>query len=123
MAHGRGRKRASAETAAHCQSDAALLLRAAEFYRSGFDDSPQALDCLRRHGLADPALLEPFCCGYCEGRLADILPRDGSGANMYHVKELLGHESLETLRHYARLTITDLKRTHQKCHPRERDAQ
>ena len=44
-----------------------------------------------------------------------------SGANMYHVKELLGHESLDTLKHYARLTITDLKRTHQRCHPRERD--
>ncbi|MFT5241464.1 MAG: integrase/recombinase XerC [Candidatus Promineifilaceae bacterium] len=44
-----------------------------------------------------------------------------SGANMYHVKELLGHESLDTLKHYARLTITDLKRTHRKCHPREKD--
>jgi len=43
------------------------------------------------------------------------------GANMYHVKELLGHESLDTLRHYARLTINDLKKTHEKCHPRERD--
>jgi len=38
-----------------------------------------------------------------------------SGANMYHVKELLGHESLDTLKHYAKLTIT-----HRKCHPRER---
>ena len=43
------------------------------------------------------------------------------GANMYHVKELLGHESLETLKHYAKLTITDLKATHEKCHPRERE--
>jgi integrase/recombinase XerD len=43
------------------------------------------------------------------------------GANMYHVKELLGHESLNTLRHYAKLTITDLKKTHAKCHPRERE--
>ncbi len=41
-------------------------------------------------------------------------------ANMYHVKELLGHESLDTLKHYARLTITDLKKTHARCHPRER---
>lgn len=44
-----------------------------------------------------------------------------SGADIYHVKEMLGHESLDTLRHYVRLTITDLKRTHEKCHPRERD--
>lgn len=43
------------------------------------------------------------------------------GAGMYHVKELLGHESLETLKHYAKLTIVDLKQTHAKCHPRERD--
>lgn len=44
------------------------------------------------------------------------------GANMYHVKELLGHESLDTLNHYAKLTITDLKKTHEKCHPRERES-
>ena len=43
------------------------------------------------------------------------------GANIYHIKELLGHESLDTLKHYARLTITDLKKTHEKCHPREKD--
>jgi len=44
-----------------------------------------------------------------------------SGANVYHVKELLGHESLRTLKPYTQLTITDLKRTHAKCHPREGD--
>lgn len=44
-----------------------------------------------------------------------------AGANIYHVKELLGHESLNTLKHYARLTIIDLKKTHEKCHPREID--
>jgi site-specific recombinase XerD len=43
------------------------------------------------------------------------------GANMYHVKELLGHQTLNTLRHYAKLTIVDLKKTHEKCHPREKD--
>jgi site-specific recombinase XerD len=42
------------------------------------------------------------------------------GANMYHVKDLLGHESLDTLQHYAKLTITDLRETHRRCHPRER---
>jgi site-specific recombinase XerD len=43
------------------------------------------------------------------------------GAGMYHVKELLGHDSLDTLQHYAKLTINDLKKEHQRCHPRERD--
>ena len=42
------------------------------------------------------------------------------GANLYHVKEILGHENLETLKHYTKLTIEDLKKTHAKCHPRER---
>jgi integrase/recombinase XerD len=44
------------------------------------------------------------------------------GAGMYHVKEMLGHESLDTLKHYAKLTIIDLKAAHAKCHPREKDA-
>ncbi|MFA5057638.1 MAG: tyrosine-type recombinase/integrase [Opitutaceae bacterium] len=43
------------------------------------------------------------------------------GANIYHVKELLGHESLETLKPYTKLTIVDLKKTHSRCHPREHD--
>ena len=43
------------------------------------------------------------------------------GANMYHVKDILGHETLTTMKHYAKLTITDLKKTHEQCHPRERD--
>jgi len=42
------------------------------------------------------------------------------GANMYHVKELVGHESVDTVRHYAKLTIQDLKETHAKRHPREK---
>ena len=44
------------------------------------------------------------------------------GANLWHVKELLGHEQLDTVQHYAKLTIADLKKTHAKCHPRERES-
>ena len=32
------------------------------------------------------------------------------------------HESLDTLKHYAKLTITDLKSAHARCHPREKDS-
>ena len=39
-------------------------------------------------------------------------------ANLYHVKELLGHENLESLAPYTKLTINDLRKTHAKCHPR-----
>ena len=44
-----------------------------------------------------------------------------SDANLYHVKQLLGHKSFDTLNHYARLNIADLRKTHSKCHPREKD--
>jgi integrase/recombinase XerD len=44
-----------------------------------------------------------------------------NGANVYHVKELLGHQDLHTLKHYARLNIGDLQKTHAQCHPRERE--
>jgi integrase/recombinase XerD len=43
------------------------------------------------------------------------------GANIYHVKEFLGHESQDTLKHYAKLNIQDLKETPRNCHPRARD--
>jgi len=44
------------------------------------------------------------------------------GANLYHVKELLGHEDLQSLKHYTKLTINDLRKTHAKCHPREKNS-
>ncbi|MGH8612587.1 MAG: tyrosine-type recombinase/integrase [Gammaproteobacteria bacterium] len=40
-------------------------------------------------------------------------------ANLRHVQEILGHRSLATTERYLRLTITDLKEAHRKCHPRE----
>ena len=43
-----------------------------------------------------------------------------SGASVWAVKELLGHEDLEKLKHYVQLTIHDLKKTHARCHPRDR---
>ena len=41
-------------------------------------------------------------------------------ANIRHIQELLGHRSLETTQRYTRLEITDLKKEHRRCHPRER---
>jgi len=46
-----------------------------------------------------------------------------AGANLYHVKDMLGHARLDSLKPYTKLTIVDLQRTHAKCHPRERDEQ
>jgi site-specific recombinase XerC len=53
--------------------------------------------------------------------IVDNSEMNKSNANLYHVKQLLGHKSFETLNHYARLDITDLRKTHERCHPREKD--
>ena len=45
-----------------------------------------------------------------------------ANANLYHVKQLLGHKRFDTLNHYAKLNISDLRKTHERCHPREKDA-
>lgn len=42
-------------------------------------------------------------------------------ANLMHVKELLGHNSMETVQTYCNLSIVDLKEAHKKHHPREKD--
>jgi integrase/recombinase XerD len=44
-----------------------------------------------------------------------------NAANLRHVQEMLGHKNLSTTETYLRLTITDLKEAHRKCHPRERE--
>jgi integrase/recombinase XerD len=45
-----------------------------------------------------------------------------NAANLRHVQEILGHKNLSSTETYLRLTITDLKEAHRKCHPREREA-
>jgi integrase/recombinase XerD len=42
-----------------------------------------------------------------------------SGADLWSVKELLGHENLSCLEYYVRLDLNDLKRAHAKYHPRD----
>ena len=41
-----------------------------------------------------------------------------ANANLYHVKDILGHEDLRYLQKYVKLNINDLKKTHNKFHPR-----
>jgi integrase/recombinase XerD len=45
-----------------------------------------------------------------------------NGANIRYVQEMLGHSSLDSTRAYTRIEITDLKKIHHRCHPREKDA-
>jgi integrase/recombinase XerD len=43
-----------------------------------------------------------------------------NNANVMHVKGLLGHSSMKSINRYIDLTIPDLKKAHQKTHPREK---
>ncbi|MGA1823417.1 MAG: tyrosine-type recombinase/integrase [bacterium] len=44
-----------------------------------------------------------------------------NSVNLMHVKELLGHNSMETVQIYCRLCIVNLKEAHKRCHPGEKD--
>ena len=41
-------------------------------------------------------------------------------ASLRHIQELLGHASLNTTQRYTRLELSDLRKVHRRCHPRER---
>jgi integrase/recombinase XerD len=42
-------------------------------------------------------------------------------ADIRHIQELLGHASLSSTQIYTRVEISDLKKVHARCHPREKE--
>jgi integrase/recombinase XerD len=40
-------------------------------------------------------------------------------ADIRYIQEMLGHTSLATTQRYTKVEITDLKKVHHRCHPRE----
>ncbi len=42
------------------------------------------------------------------------------GAGLRHLQEFLGHASAGTTQLYTRIEVSDLRRVHRRCHPRER---
>ena len=41
-------------------------------------------------------------------------------ADIRHIQELLGHKTLSATEIYTHVAASDLKRVHERCHPRER---
>ena len=41
-------------------------------------------------------------------------------AGLRHLQELLGHACLDTTQRYTRVEVSDLRKVHRRCHPRER---
>jgi integrase/recombinase XerD len=43
-------------------------------------------------------------------------------ASIRHIQELLGHRCLSSTERYTKVEISDLKKVHERCHPREKEA-
>lgn len=43
-------------------------------------------------------------------------------ADIRYIQEMLGHKSLKSTQRYTRVEIGDLKKVHERCHPREKEA-
>lgn len=43
-------------------------------------------------------------------------------SNIRYIQELLGHSSIATTQIYTRVEVSDLKREHKRCHPREKNS-
>ena len=68
-------------------------------------------DMARKAGIKERVTPHTFRRTFC----TELIKADG---NLYHIAQMMGHESLEHLKCYARLNIKPLKETHKRCHPR-----
>lgn len=80
--------------------------------------APHLVQSLGQH--ADPLGRPVAVTPYTQPRSCTTELNHG-GTNILHIKELAGHEHLDALQHYAKLSIADLKKTHAKSHPRKRE--
>lgn len=74
-----------------------LLQRVADFYARTLAGDRAGRDCWQTLRLDDPALLEAFAIGYCNGSLRDLLPHTGEVLGQLQTLGILDEHHHETL--------------------------
>ncbi|HSY54727.1 MAG TPA: CHC2 zinc finger domain-containing protein, partial [Opitutaceae bacterium] len=80
-----------------------LLNRVAAFYHRTLFKDKAGLDYLASRNLADPAMLESFKVGYCNGTLKSALPKSGEVINQLKALGILNANGNEVF--YGRVTV------------------
>lgn len=84
----------------------------------GFPLRCNALGSIIRRHVRRSGLKKPICCHTFRHTCATEMLKGGS--NIRYVQEMLGHAHIVTTQIYTRVVPVDLKKVHQKSHPRER---
>ncbi len=82
---------------------ARLLGRVAAFYARSLGKDRAGLDYLRSRGLGDPALLEAFQAGHCNGSMRDALPAAGELVEQLKALGVLNEKGNEVF--YGRIVV------------------
>jgi DNA primase len=80
-----------------------LLNRVAAFYHRTLFKDKAGLDYLAARNLADPAMLETFRVGYCNGTLKNALPKSGEVIQQLQALGILNAKGNEVF--YGRITV------------------
>jgi DNA primase catalytic core len=80
-----------------------LLNRVAAFYHRTLFKDKAGLDYLASRNLADPAMLETFRVGYCNGTLKNALPKSGEVIRQLQALGILNAKGNEVF--YGRITV------------------
>lgn len=82
---------------------AKLLARVASFYAKTLVKDRAGLDYLKARRLDDPAMLETFAVGYCNGSMREALPKSGEVVEQLKALGVLNERSNEVL--FGRLVV------------------
>ena len=85
------------------EAAAMLLARVANFYAKTLGKDRAGLEYLKTRGLDDPAMLETFAVGYCNGSMRDALPKSGEVIEQLKALGVLNEKGNEVF--YGRVVV------------------